>query len=92
MIGYGSAGVAPSHLIGPAMQCGVRATFVRVQPAGVEVPHEDGLISWGTLVLVRFTHDEVLDVGEWMMLVLLREVTERTVLMKILYYMCMERH
>ena len=66
------------------MQCGVRATFVRVQPAGVEVPHDDGLIAWDTLVLVRFTHDEVLDVGEWMMLALLREVTERIVLMKIL--------
>ena len=92
MIGYGSAGVAPSHLIGPAMQGGVRATFVRVQPAGVEVPHEDGLIAWDTLVLVRFTHEEVLDVGEWMMLVLLREVSERTVLMEIFYYMCMERH
>ena len=66
--------------------------FVRVQPAGVEVPHEDGLIAWGTLVLVRFTHDDVLDVGEWIMLVLLREVSERTVLMEVLYYMCMERH
>ena len=43
-------------------------------------------------MLVRFTHNEVLDVGEWMMLVLLREVTERIVLMEILYYMCMERH
>ena len=79
-------------MIGPAMQCGVRATFVRVQPTGVEVLHEDGLIAWGTLVLVRFTHDEVLDVGEWMMLGLLREFTERIVLMEILYYMCMERH
>ena len=74
------------------MQGGVRATFVRVQPAGVEVPHEDGWIAWDTLVLVRFTHDEVLDVGEWMMLVLLREVSEMTVLMEVLYYMCMERH
>ena len=92
MIGYGSAGDALSHLIGPVMQCGVRAIFVRVQPAGVEVPHEDGLIAWDTLVLVRFTHDEVLDVGEWMMLVLLREVAERTVLMEILNDMCMERH
>ena len=92
MIGYGSAGVAPSHLIDPAMQGGVRTTFVRVQPAGVEVPHEDGLIAWDTLVLVRFTHDEVLDVGKWMMLFLLREVSERTVLMEVLYYMCMERH
>ena len=92
MIGYGSAGVAPSHLIGSAMQGGVRAAFVRVQPAGVEVPNEDGLIAWDTLVLVRFTHDEVLNVGEWMMLVLLREVSGRTVLMEILYYMCMERH
>ena len=74
------------------MQSRVRSTFVGVQPAGVEVPHEDGLIAWGTLVLVRFTHDEVLDVGEWMMFVLLREVSERTVLMEVLYYMCMERH
>ena len=92
MVGYGSAGAAPSHLNGPAMQGRVRATFVRVQPAGVEVPHEDGLIAWDTLVLVRFTHDDVLDVGKWMMLVLLREVTERTVLMEILYHMCVERH
>ena len=44
------------------------------------------------LVLVRFTHDEVLDVGEWVMLVLLREVAERTVLMEVLYYVLrMER-
>ena len=41
-------------------------------------------------MLVRFTHDEVLDVGEWMMLVLLREVAERTMLMEILEYMAME--
>ena len=41
-------------------------------------------------MLVRFTHDEVLDVGEWMMLVLLRKVSERTVLMKVLYYVRME--
>ena len=69
MVGYGPAGVAPSHLIGPAMQCRVCATFVRVHPARVEVSQEYGLIAWDTLVLVRFTHDEVLDVGEWMMLV-----------------------
>ena len=92
MVGDGPAGIAPSHLIGPAMQCRVRATFVRVHPARVEVPQEYGLVAWDTLVLVRFTHDEVLDVGEWMMLVLLREVAERTVLMEILNYMCMERH
>ena len=70
----------------------MRATFVRVHPAGVEVPHEYSLIAWDTLVLVRFTHDEVLDVGEWMMLALLREVTERIVLMEILYYMCVKGH
>ena len=64
MIGYGSAGVAPSHLIGPAMQGGVRDTFVRVHPAGVEVAQQNGLVAWGTLVLVRFAHDEVLDVSE----------------------------
>ena len=57
MVGDCSAGVAPSHLIGPAMQGGVRAPFVGVQPAGVEVFHEDGLIAWGTLVLARFTHN-----------------------------------
>ena len=72
------------------MQCGMHATFVRVHPAGVEVPHEDGLIAWGMLVLVRFAHNEVLDVSKWMVLALLREVTERIVLMEILYYMCVE--
>ena len=41
-------------------------------------------------MLVRFAHDEVLDVGKWMMLALFREVTERVVLMEILYYMCVE--
>ena len=92
VVGDHSAGIAPSHLIGPAMQCGMRATFVRVHPAGVEVHHEDGLIAWDTLVLVRFAHDEVLDVGEWVMLVLLRKVAERTVLMEILNYMCVEGH
>ena len=39
VVGYGSAWVAPSHLIGPAMNSGIRATFVGVQPAGVEVTH-----------------------------------------------------
>ena len=29
MVGNGPAGVAPSHLVGPAMQGVVRATFVR---------------------------------------------------------------
>ena len=90
MVGNGPAGVAPSHLIGPAMQCRVCATFVRVHPARVEVSQEYGLIAWDTLVLVRFAHDEVLDVGKWMVLALLREVTERVVLMEILYYMCVE--
>ena len=42
-------------------------------------------------MLVRFTHIEVLDVGEWVMLVLLREVAEKTVLMELLYYVRMKR-
>ena len=78
--------------MGSSMKSRVSSTFVRVHPAGVEVPNEDGLIAWDTLVLVRFTHDEVLDVGEWVMLVLLREVAERTVLIEILNYMCVEGH
>ena len=41
-------------------------------------------------MLVRFTHDEILDVGKWMVLFCLREVTERIVLMEVLYYMRME--
>ena len=45
LIGYCSAWVAPAHLIGPAMKSGMRATFVGVQPAGVEVTHQDSLIA-----------------------------------------------
>ena len=52
LVGDGPAGVAPSHLIGPAMQCGMRATFVRVHPAGVEVPHEVGAEGRCWLLLV----------------------------------------
>ena len=32
---YSSAGVAPSHLVGPALESGVCATFVGFQPAVV---------------------------------------------------------
>ena len=43
------------------------------------------------LMLVRLSHNEVLDVGEWAVVVLFREFTERVVLMEELYNMSMER-
>ena len=44
MVCYHSAGVAPSHLVGPAMESGVCATFVEFQPAGVEVFHKNYIL------------------------------------------------
>ena len=57
MVCYRSAGVTPSHLVGPAMESRVCAAFVGFQPAGVEVSHKDCLIDWVALVFVRFLHD-----------------------------------
>ena len=37
------------------------ASFVSVQPAGVQVAQQDALVIWLPLVFVRFAHDEVLD-------------------------------
>ena len=45
------------------------ATSVCAGPAGVEVAHEERLVSRVTLMFVDFPHDEVLDVAEWVGLV-----------------------
>jgi hypothetical protein len=51
------------------MQGMVRASFVGVEPSGVQVAEEDGLVVGLSLVFVCLPHDEVLYVGERMMLV-----------------------
>ena len=43
--------------------------FVRVDPAGVQVAEEESLVIWLALVLVSFSHDQVLDVGQWEILI-----------------------
>ena len=39
---------------------------------------------WLPLVFVRFAHDEILNKGEWMMLVHIRRVSEWVVLLGVL--------
>ena len=45
------------------------APFVRVDPAGVQVAEEEGLVIWLALMLVGFSHDQILDVSQWVVLV-----------------------
>ena len=66
------------------------ATSVCVSPAGVEVTHEERLVGWVTLMFVDFPHDEVLDVGERVGLVQVREVLERRVLVEIVDHVGVE--
>ena len=48
---------------------------------------DDGI----ALMLVRLSHNEVLVIGKWVMLVLLRYFTERVMLMEELYNMSVEK-
>ena len=66
------------------------APFVRVDPAGVQVAEEKSLVIWLALMLVSFPHDQVLDGGQWVVLVQVRGVLERVVLLKELDDMCMQ--
>ena len=66
------------------------APFVRVDPAGVQVAKEESLVVWLALVLVSFPHDQVLYVGQWVMLIQVRGVLERVVLLEELDDMCMQ--
>ena len=66
------------------------ATFVSVQPAGVQVAQQDGLVIWLSLVFVRFVHDEVLDECERMVLFHVRRVSEWVVLLEVLNNVGME--
>ena len=45
------------------------ASFVRIEPAGVEDTEENGLMIGGALMFVRLSHDEILYEGERMLLV-----------------------
>ena len=64
--------------------------FVRVDPAGVQVAEEESLVIWLALVLVSFSHDQVLDVGQWVVLVQVGGFLERVVLLEELDDMCMQ--
>ena len=68
-VGQGAAGVVPTHLVCPGLEGWLGATSVCVSPAGVEVAHEERLVSRVALMFVDFPHDEVLDVAEWVGLV-----------------------
>ena len=56
--------------------------FVRVDPAGVQVTKEESLVVWLALMLVSFPHDQILYVGEWMVLIQVRGVLEGVVLLE----------
>ena len=45
---------------------------------------------WLALVLVSFSHDQVLDVGQWVVLVQVGGVLERVVLLEELDDVCMQ--
>ena len=66
------------------------APFVRVDPAGVQVTQEESLVIWLALVLVSFPHDQVLYVGQWVVLIQVRGVLERVVLLEELDDVCMQ--
>ena len=72
------------------MQGWVCAPFVRVDPAGVQVAKEESLVIWLALVLVSFPHNQVLYVGQWVVLIQVRGVLERVVLLEELDDMCMQ--
>ena len=66
------------------------APFVRVDPAGVQVTKEESLVIWLALMLVSFPHDQVLYVGQWMVLIQVRGILERVVLLEDLDNMRMQ--
>ena len=66
------------------------ASFVGVDPAGVQVTQEESLVIWLALVLVSFPHDQVLYVGQWVVLIQVRGVLERVVLLEELDDVCMQ--
>ena len=72
------------------MQGWVCAPFVRVDPAGVQVTKEESLVIWFALMLVSFPLDQVLYVGQWMVLIQVRGVLERVVLLEKLDAMHMQ--
>ena len=59
------------------------ASFVRVEPAGVQVAEEEGLVMGLTLVFVCLPHDEILNVGERVMLVEVGGIPEWVVLLEV---------
>jgi hypothetical protein len=67
----------------------VCASFVRVEPAGVQVAEEEGLVMGLTLVFVCLPHDEILNVGERVMLVEVRGLPEWVVLLEVVDHVCM---
>ena len=66
------------------------APFVRVDPAGVQVAEEESLVIWLALMLVKFPHDQVLDVGQWVVLFQVGGVLGRVVLLEELDDVCMQ--
>ena len=65
------------------------ASFVRVEPAGVQVAEEEGLVMGLSLVFECLPHDEILNVGERVMLVEVRGNPERVVLLEVVGHVCM---
>ena len=59
-------------------------TSFGVSPAGVEVAHEERLVSRVSLMFVDVPHDEVLDIGERVCLVQVWEIFEWRVLVEVL--------
>ena len=58
------------------------APFVRVEPAGVQVAEEEGLVMGLSLIFVCLPHDEILNVGERVMLVEVGGIPEWVVLLE----------
>ena len=90
LVSEGATGVLPTRPVGPFVQGRMCATFVGVQPAGVQVAQQDGLVIWLPLVFVRFAHDEVLDECERVVLFHVRRVAEWAVLLEVLDNVGME--
>ena len=57
------------------------ASFVRVELTGVQVAEEEGLVVGLALMFVRLLHDEILYVGERVMLVEVRGIPKWVMLL-----------
>ena len=65
------------------------ASFVRVEPAGVQVTEEEGLVVGLSLMFVCLPHDEILNVGERVVLVKVGGIPEGVVLLEVVDHVTM---